>query len=185
MSPLTIVLIVLVIAAIWAVAELALTIRKARSSVEEITRTANETIGQVQPIIDKVDGMVDDLQPAIKDVQPLMDKAGTAVDVATVDMAKLNDILGDVSTVSGTASAVTTSVNKVADSAANGVVNVIGKFTGKRHPAAQPKLEAERRPAERADAPAGQEDTPSEGTGYVTYGGASAGEEKENESAEK
>lgn len=177
MSPLTIVLIVLVIAAIWAVVELALTIRKARDSVDEITRNANQAIEQVQPIISKVDGMVDDLQPAIKDVQPIMDKAQTAVDVATVDLARVNDILEDVSNVSNTASNVTTTVNKVADSAANGVAGVIGRLTGKGKAKPQPKLEEQhdrRLDGEWEEAPkaGGAEDEPSEAgaTGYVTYG---------------
>lgn len=180
MQPLTIVLVILVVVAIWAVVELALTIRKARSSVEEIARTANDTIEQVQPIIDKVDGMVDDLQPAVKDVQPLLDKAGTAVDVATVDMAKLNDILGDVSTVSGTASTVTTTVNKVADNAAAGVADVIGRITGKRRPAHQPKLEGAGRPEAEAPAQASAvEDGSADEAGYVTYAAGQPGEDRE------
>ena len=44
MSPLDIALVVLVVVAIWAVVELALTIRKARASVDEVTTSANETI---------------------------------------------------------------------------------------------------------------------------------------------
>ena len=56
MDPLHIVLIVLVIAAIWAVVELALTIKKARTSIDEVTRSANDTIEQLQPIISKADG---------------------------------------------------------------------------------------------------------------------------------
>ena len=93
MDVLHVVLVVLVAVAIWAVVELALTIRRARSSVEEVARSANEAIAQVQPIISKADGMVDDLEPAVKQVQPLIERANTAVDVATVDLASLNDIL--------------------------------------------------------------------------------------------
>lgn len=179
MSPLTIVLIVLVIAAIWAVVELALTIRKARDSVDEITRNANQAIEQVQPIISKVDGMVDDLQPAIKDVQPIVEKADVAVDQANVSLARVNEILQDVHTVSNTASNVTTTVNKVADNAANGVAGVIDRITGhgsKR----QPKLEGKHaRKSETAaanpEAPvqaqaAGEPEEEPVNQGYVTYG---------------
>lgn len=168
MTPLTIFLIILVIAAVWAVVELALTIRKARASVDEITRNANQAIEQVQPIISKVDGMVDDLQPAIKDVQPIIDSAKTAVDVATVDMAKLNDILVDVQTVSGTASNVTNTVNKVADNAAAGVAGVIGKITGKGS-MSQPKLQERTRQAEEPGDKAEEKATEAP-SGYVTYG---------------
>jgi uncharacterized protein YoxC len=129
MDILQVALIILVVAAVWAVVELALTIRRARSSVDEISRQAQETIAQIQPIVTKADGLVDELDPTVKQLPALMDKAQTAVDVATVDLASLNTILQDVSEVSGTASSVTSAVNKVADSAAQGVAQVMGKIT--------------------------------------------------------
>jgi hypothetical protein len=43
-DPMTILLMVLVVAAVWAVIELALTVRKARASVDQVTRSANDTI---------------------------------------------------------------------------------------------------------------------------------------------
>lgn len=182
MDVLHVVLVVLVAVAIWAVVELALTIRRARSSVEEVTRSANEAIAQVQPIISKADGMVDDLQPAVKQVQPLIEKANTAVDVATVDLASLNDILQDVSEVSGTASNVTATVNRVADSAATGVANVVGKITGKpqrRGARLAEGASAEPGEASRAAAPeagAGEPTAAPEASerAYVTYGPARA-----------
>lgn len=66
LDPLQIVLVILVLAAVWAVVELALTLRHACASVDEVTRTANETIEQAQPVIAKLDGVMDDLQPAIR-----------------------------------------------------------------------------------------------------------------------
>ena len=58
LSMLDIALIVLVLAAIWAVVELALTVRSARKSIDEVVTSANETIAQIQPVIVKVDGMI-------------------------------------------------------------------------------------------------------------------------------
>lgn len=142
MDVLHIVLIVLVVAGIWAVVELALTIRKTRASVEDLTQqvseistTANQTIEQVQPIITRVDSMVADLEPSVEQVQPMLDKITTAVDVATVDLASVNDILVDVSSVTDTATNVTSTVSKAANSAVSGVAGVVGKFTagGKSH----------------------------------------------------
>lgn len=189
-TPLDILLVVLVCAAVWAVVELALTIRKARSAVDDITRSANETIEQVQPIINKIDGAVDDLQPAIKEVAPLVEKAQSAVDVATVDLARVNDVLSDVSEVSGTAANVTTAVNRVADSATAGVSNVIGRLTGKgKHQAPKAHLaDTSTAPAEHAVA-APEEEPAGEG-GYVVYGadGAKAEEASgspNDEAAEK
>ena len=131
MDPLHIVLIVLVIAAIWAVVELALTIKKARTSIDEVTRSANDTIEQLQPIISKADGIVDDLQPSVKQVTPLLESAIKTVDTATVSLEQVNDILGDVSEVSSTASAATNVASGVVDTAANAAVGLVNKITGK------------------------------------------------------
>ena len=137
MDVLRIALIVLAIAAIWALIELALTVHKARRSVKElaeeitsVTASANDTIRQLQPTLVKVDEMVDDLGPAVAQLTPLVEKATTAVDVVTVDLASVNDILVDVSSVTDTASNVTSTVSKAANSAGSGVAGVVGKFTG-------------------------------------------------------
>ena len=134
MDPLHIALLVLIVAAVWAVVELALTIKKARTSIDEVTRSANDTIEQLQPIISKADGMVDDLQPSMKKVTPLLESAIKTVDTATVSLDKVNDILGDVSDVSGAASAATSVASGVVDSAANAAVGLVSKST--RKPAA-------------------------------------------------
>lgn len=144
MDALHIALIVLVAVGIWAVVELAITLRKTRSTVDnldketndlikevsEVTTNANESIMQLQPIIQKVDGMVTDLEPAVKKVDPLLDKTSTAIDMVTVDLASVNDILVDVSSVTDTATNVTSTVSKAANSAVSGVAGVVGKFTG-------------------------------------------------------
>jgi uncharacterized protein YoxC len=137
MDVLRIALIALALAGIWAVVELALTIKKARKSVGELTKevtqitdAANQTISEVQPIITKVDGLMSDLEPTVQGLQPLLDKATTAVDVVTVDLASVNDILVDVSEVTDSASNVTSTVSKAANSAVSGVAGVVGKFTG-------------------------------------------------------
>lgn len=136
MDVLNIALNLLALAGIWAIVELALTIRKTRSTVDtltkevtEITQNANEALDQVQPIIKKVDGMVTELEPAVEEIQPLLEKANAAVDVVTVDLASVNDILVDVSSVTDTASNVTSTVSKAANSAVSGVAGVVGKFT--------------------------------------------------------
>jgi uncharacterized protein YoxC len=131
MDPLHIALIVLVIAAIWAVVELALTFKKTRNSIEEVTRSANETIEQVQPVLTKVDGMVDELQPSVKQVPELLQKAQTAVGAATIDLVKVGDILDDVSDVSGVAASATTAASSAVDAAANGVSGLVSKITGR------------------------------------------------------
>jgi uncharacterized protein YoxC len=135
MDPLHIALIVLVVVAVWAVVELALTFKKTRASLEEVTRSANETIEQLQPVISKMDGVVDDLQPSVKQVPELVGKAQTAIDAATIDLAKVGDILDDVSDVSGVAASASTAASNVATAAVDGVSGLVSKITG-HHPVA-------------------------------------------------
>ena len=81
MEPIQIVLIVLVAAGIWAVVELALTIRRARTTVDTLDKTmneVNEAIGEARPVIAKLDGVVDDLQPALSQVEPLLTQGSVA-----------------------------------------------------------------------------------------------------------
>lgn len=132
MNYLDIALIILAVVGIWAVVEVALTVRGARKSIDQVTSTANEVIAQTQPIVAKLDGMVDELQPAVKDVPALMEKAQAAADSANVSLASINAILDDVSTVSGTAAGVTETVNGAVSGAASAVAGVVGKLSGRK-----------------------------------------------------
>lgn len=184
MSPLNILLVVLVVAGIWAVVELALTIRKARTALDEVARSANETIEQVQPIVAKLDGAVDDLQPAIKQVDPIVAKASVALDEANQSLEKVNGILSDVSTVSGTAAGVTGVVNQVTTAAADAASGLVSKISGVPQPQPQRTAigEGDHRP-EGADEDAGEGETPHD-DGYVTYGAVTAGEGDATEASE-
>ncbi|MBO7675565.1 MAG: DUF948 domain-containing protein [Atopobiaceae bacterium] len=191
MDVLRIALVLLAAAGIWAVVELALTFRKTRDTVDELTKqvgeittSANDTIEQLQPIIVKVDGMVTDLEPAVKQVEPLLEKATTAVDVVTVDLASVNDILVDVSSVTDTATNVTSTVSKAANSAVSGVAGVVGKFTGGGKSRRRKKL-AEKTGQSHASIEvvdeasvqvAEPEQETSEPKSYFTYGSESKGE---------
>lgn len=166
MDVLTIVLVILVLAGIWVVVELAITIRKTRSSIEvlndqvtEITEKTNNTIDEIQPMLVKVDGIITDLEPAAKEVLPLLEKANTALDVVTVDLASVNDILVDVSSVTDTASNVTSTVSKAANSAVSGVAGVVGKFTGGGNSGRRRKLAAKTSESEQVEMAPAVEDT--------------------------
>lgn len=140
MSYLDIALLVLVCVAVWAVVELALTMRGARRSIDEVTTSANEVIEQAQPIVAKLDGMADELEPAIKGVTPIVEKANVTVSSANVSLERVNAILADVSSVSGAASSVTDAVGHAAESAASGVASVVSKLggsAGKQKPGAR------------------------------------------------
>lgn len=130
MDYLQIALLVLVVVGVWAVVEIALTMRSARRDIEKVTTSANDLIEQVQPVVAKLDGVVDELEPAAKHMAPLAESAETTIAAANVSVERLNGILADVSAVSGTASSVTGAVNRVAESAASGVASVMSRITG-------------------------------------------------------
>ena len=157
MEPLTIVLIVLAIVAVWAVAEMAITIRKARAALDEISHSATEAIDQVTPVVSKLDGVVDELQPALREV---------------------NSSLGDVSSathgVAGVGDAAGRIVN-TATSAAVGVVSKVASFGGITIPEGQQLIgkggdKAASKPEQEAETDAPAEDArPHREPSYVSY----------------
>lgn len=197
MDPLQIVLIVLGVVGIWAVVELALTLRKTRNVVEEVSHSTQETIDQLQPIIAKADGMVDDLQPSMKRVDPLLQKALTSVDLLNTNLTDLDRILGDVSQVSSAASNVSNAAGSLVDhaaSAAGGLVNKIAGIkdavvpdaldtmpekarlaerTGEKmaaNPSANRDAEDGQNPEAQADSAGSEPKIKDPNAGYVTYG---------------
>ncbi len=135
LQPMTIALIVLVIVGIWAVAELALTIRQARKSVSDLTDSVNDTIAELRPVVAKLDGVADELPAAAKQIEPILEKASTTVDLINVDLVRVEGILSDVNAVTDTGArasgAVTGAVESVASGVAGAVAKVAGKVTGK------------------------------------------------------
>lgn len=135
MSKMDIALFVLVLAGIWALIELALTIKTSRKKVTEVSKNINDTIEEIQPVIEKIDGVVDEIHPASKQLDPLLEKANVAVDALTVDLIQVDNILSDVSTVSNAASGVTNSVTagvtKAFESTANACAGLVEKYTNK------------------------------------------------------
>lgn len=172
MEPLTILLIVLVIVAVWAVAEMAILIRKARVSIDEITHSATEAVDQLTPVITKLDGVVDELQPALREVTPLVEKVEVTLDEANASLGSLNGILGDVSSathgVAGVGESATRIVN-TATSAAVGVVSKVASLGGINIPEGQ-QLIAKK--SADGDEPAQEQGEPThheKKTSYVTY----------------
>ncbi|MFQ7393370.1 MAG: hypothetical protein ACLRM9_09135 [Collinsella aerofaciens] len=59
MSPIQIALLLLAVAGVWAIAELALTLRKTRNVVDSLDKTVNDlnnTIAEAQPVVAKLTG---------------------------------------------------------------------------------------------------------------------------------
>lgn len=167
---LPIVLIVLVLVGIWAVVEIALTMRSTRRDVERLTSSAREVVEQTQPVVAKLDGIMDELEPAAKRVTPLLEKTESAVGEATGSLDRLNAILDDVSSVSGAASSVTGAVKGVAESAAAGVAGVVSRLRG-GGTAEAPRLDGEGTSENPLEAAA---ERAAERTRYVDYAEVSA-----------
>lgn len=186
MDPLTIMLIVLSVAAIWAAVEVALTLRKVRSSLDEVSHSATEAIDQATPIIAKLDGVVDDLQPTLREVPTLVEKLEVTIDSANVSLDKVNGILGDVNSATHGVAGVGESASRIvntATSAAVGVVSKVASLGGITIPEGQ-QLIGKGRPA--VEAPADEdvvaeqaEPEPPRKGGYVTYAPVSAQDEEE------
>lgn len=135
---LTIVLIVLVAAGIWALVELALVFKRLRgtldvldNTVSDLNKSVNKTIEDLQPILENVDATVKSLQPTIQEVQPLLNKAGTTIDALSLDLLRVDEILADVSDITNTAANATSAVGGVASNASDVANSVLGKVKSK------------------------------------------------------
>ena len=130
MEPMQIVLVALALVGVWAVAELALTLRRTRDVVASLDKTVeqvNSTIEEARPVVAKLDGVVDELQPAVAQVEPLLKQATVAVEALSADLIEVNGVLRDVSAVSGAA--------ELADAASGKVQRLLHRG----HKAAAPK----------------------------------------------
>lgn len=172
LEPMTIALIVLVIAGIWAVVELALTFRQTRKSVSELTDSVNDTIADIRPVVAKLDGVADELPAAAKQIEPILEKASTTVDLINVDLVRVEGILSDVNTVTDTGARASGAVTGAVESVASGVAGVVNKVAGKvsGKGAAQAKIAGGEAPAalEGATEPVASEQVSGD-EGYFTY----------------
>ena len=99
MEPLQIVLIVLAVAGVWAVVELAITLRRARTTVS----TVNKTLESVQPVIEKIDSTVASAQPLIArldetvaSTQPIIQRLDETVASAQPIVKKLEGTVDEI-----------------------------------------------------------------------------------------
>ena len=130
MEPMQIVLIVLVIAGIWAVVELALVLRRTRSAVDSLDKTmttVNETIEDVRPVIAKLDDTIETLQPALEQVEPILQRTSIAVEALSADLIEVNGVLRDVSQITGSMSDASGAVSNITNAATEKVQKIFGK----------------------------------------------------------
>ena len=151
MSPIQIALLLLAVAGVWAIVELALTLRKTRTVVDSLDKTVtdlNNTIAEAQPVVAKLDGAVDELTPALAQVEPLLKSSKTAVDALTSNLVEVEAVVRDISEVTGSMAEASNAVSSVTDSAAGAVQKLFNKVKA-------PAADAERKlsAAEEAEQP--------------------------------
>lgn len=130
MSPIQIALLLLAVAGVWAVIELALTLRKTRTAVDSLDKTVsdlNNTLAEAQPVVAKLDGAVDELTPALAQVEPLLKSSKTAIDALTSNLVEVEAVVRDISEVTGSVAEASNAVSSVTDSAAGAVQKLFNK----------------------------------------------------------
>lgn len=110
-------------ALVWFVIELALTVKKARSTVEDL-----------QPTLQNIETAVTDIQPTIKKIDPLMDRVTLTVDSVNLEMMRVDEILEDVSKITGSVSKTVQTVDTVTSAPIDLVNNVTKKVRAKLRP---------------------------------------------------
>ena len=117
---LPIVYIIVGVALVWFVIELALTFRKTRQTVTEVQR-------QLAPTLDHVEKITAQLEPVSAKVDPLVDRVSLTVDAANLEIMRVDQILEDVSQITD---AVTKTVDTV-DSVASAPLDLVNSVTDK------------------------------------------------------
>lgn len=197
MDPLQIVLIVLALVAIWAVIELALVLRRARSTVDSLDKTVgsiNDTIAQTKPVIEhldetltdvkpvmaKLDTSLEELQPALTQVEPLLRQGSIAVEALSADLIEVNGVLRDVSEVTGSMSSASGAVSGIASAASEKVQRLLNRHreentTGERTLTEATEADVPEEPQGESEVPAQADENQGAHSGhpsrsYYTYG---------------
>ena len=179
MEPLQIILIVLVVAGVWAVVELALALRRMRTTMDGIDKTmaevtdavveAKETLAETRPVIAKLDGAIDDMQPALERVEPLLESAHIATNALSADLVEVEAVIRDVSAFTGAAANAGSAFTNAADTASEAVQRLLGRRKATPAPDTERALEDG---ANAADVEPSAEEAAPVASKYYTYEGS-------------
>lgn len=103
---LPIVYIIVGIALVWFVIELAITLRRTRSTVDSVHK-------QIEPTLDHVNAITRSMEPVVAKVDPLMDRVSLTVDAANLEIMRVDQILEDVTQMTGTVTKTLDTVDSV------------------------------------------------------------------------
>lgn len=114
---LPIVLALLGIAVIVLVIELIKILKSARVMLEE-TRT------HLTPTLANVEEMTESIKPVVAKIDPLVDRVQLTLDAANLEMMRVDEILEDITQITGTASSATAAVDKLSNAPMKAMTNV-------------------------------------------------------------
>ena len=111
---------VIAIVVIWLVVELVITIRKSRQTIEEVQKSLDSAVKDMNDI-------TNELMPALKKVDPLMDRVSLSVDAFNMEILRVDDIVTDVKTMTEVAAKATQSIDTVTSAPVEFVSSVADK----------------------------------------------------------
>ncbi len=124
---LPIVYIVVGCALIWFIVELALTIKRVRTTVVELKTDIDPAIADVKCILQEA-------KPVVEKIDPLVDRVTLTVDSANLEIMRLDDIMEDVSKITGGVSKAVGAVDTVTAAPLDLVNSVTRKIKNKFKP---------------------------------------------------
>ena len=124
---LPIVYIIVGVALVWFVVELALTFRKTRKVVSDVNDTVGQVKKQLEPTLDHVEKITAELAPASEKIDPLVDRVSLTVDALNLEVMRVDQILEDVTQVTDS---VTKTMDTV-DSVTSAPLDLVSSVTDK------------------------------------------------------
>lgn len=126
---------------VWLVVEVVMTLRKARKTVDDVQEqitpvleSVNRITTDLEPTVKRIDEMTAQLEPAVAKVDPLVDRVTLTVDAANLEIMRVDQILEDVTQVTGALSNTVDAVDSVASAPLELVTSVTDKVREKLWP---------------------------------------------------
>lgn len=140
---LPVVYVVVGIALVWALIELVMTLRKARTTVDTIQKQIEPTLASVdrittelEPVVANVKQITDQIQPAVSKVDPMLERVSLTVDAVNLEMMRVDQILEDVSQITDSVAKTVDTVDAVTSAPVELVNSVSDKVRARFAPKA-------------------------------------------------
>lgn len=115
------------VALVWFIVELALTVRKGRTTIDELKK-------EIDPIIANANDLTDSVKPAVAKVDPLIERVQLTVDAANLEIMRVDQILEDVTVITDTVASATNAVDKVAQMPVSAIETISNRVRDAVHP---------------------------------------------------